>query len=284
MPVSLCSLGRSCVLERPTCWCGLTPHFANTCAAGLPETPRLPGGPCWTQPSPGSGGCWVLPRSCVESAGGHPAPRLRVRNVRLRARRGVYAAISSCSGPGPARRFRRPACRTARRRRLMPCPRPALLRAARAALLLSLPPRLPARPPLPPRRPLGSRAPAPTSFPAAASRSSMDGAAAEEVLAPLRLAVRQQVRAICASLSASGFPSRFPSLLPGHPSTSPVTSLHLLEAPDFLASSSPPPLWTLIAACVGHLSSRGPPSLPRLGRLPRIPVDAVLESVLLPQC
>lgn len=48
-----------------------------------------------------------------------PAPRRGVRNVRLRARRGVYAAISSCSweGAGPARvrscapahRFRPPA-------------------------------------------------------------------------------------------------------------------------------------------------------------------------------
>nr|KAF6319466.1 hypothetical protein mMyoMyo1_005500 [Myotis myotis] len=74
----------------------------------------------------------------------------------------------------------------------MPCPRPALLRAARAALLLPLPPRLPARPPPPPRRPLGTRAPGLPSFPAAASRSSMDGAGDEEVLAPLRLAVRQQ--------------------------------------------------------------------------------------------
>ncbi|XP_045443184.1 glycine--tRNA ligase isoform X2 [Pipistrellus kuhlii] len=73
----------------------------------------------------------------------------------------------------------------------MPCPRPALLRAARAALLLlPPPPRLPA--PAPPRRPLGTRAPGPTSFPAAASPSSMDGAGDEEVLAPLRLAVRQQ--------------------------------------------------------------------------------------------
>nr|XP_035930367.1 glycine--tRNA ligase-like [Halichoerus grypus] len=71
--------------------------------------------------------------------------------------------------------------------------RSALLRAARAALLLSLTSRLPARPPLPPCRPLSARARARSSFPAAASRSSMDGAGAEEVLAPLRLAVRQQV-------------------------------------------------------------------------------------------
>ncbi|XP_032257738.1 glycine--tRNA ligase [Phoca vitulina] len=70
--------------------------------------------------------------------------------------------------------------------------RSALLRAARAALLLSLTSRLPARPPLPPCRPLSARARARSSFPAAASRSSMDGAGAEEVLAPLRLAVRQQ--------------------------------------------------------------------------------------------
>nr|XP_019581752.1 PREDICTED: glycine--tRNA ligase [Rhinolophus sinicus] len=73
----------------------------------------------------------------------------------------------------------------------MPFPRRALLRAASTALLLSLPPRLPARPPLLPRRPVSTRAPAPTLF-SAASRSSMDGAGAEEVLAPLRLAVRQQ--------------------------------------------------------------------------------------------
>ncbi|KAM8936093.1 glycine--tRNA ligase [Lycaon pictus] len=76
----------------------------------------------------------------------------------------------------------------------MPSPRSALLRAARAALLLSLPSRLPARPaPLPPCRPLSAPARAAASFPAAAARSSsMDGAGAEEVLAPLRLAVRQQ--------------------------------------------------------------------------------------------
>uniref|UniRef100_A0A2K6DXL9 Glycine--tRNA ligase n=1 Tax=Macaca nemestrina TaxID=9545 RepID=A0A2K6DXL9_MACNE len=73
----------------------------------------------------------------------------------------------------------------------MPSPRPALLRGARAALLLLLPPRLLARPSLPPRRPLSAPSCAPISFPAA-SRSSMDGAGAEEVLAPLRLAVRQQ--------------------------------------------------------------------------------------------
>ncbi|XP_007979909.1 glycine--tRNA ligase [Chlorocebus sabaeus] len=73
----------------------------------------------------------------------------------------------------------------------MPSPRPALLRGARAALLLLLPPRLLARPSLPPRRPLSAPSWAPISFPAA-SRSNMDGAGAEEVLAPLRLAVRQQ--------------------------------------------------------------------------------------------
>nr|XP_020748158.1 glycine--tRNA ligase [Odocoileus virginianus texanus] len=74
----------------------------------------------------------------------------------------------------------------------MPSLRPALLRAARAALLLSPPPGFPARPPLLPCRPISKPAGATTSFPAAASRSSMDGAGAEEVLAPLRLAVRQQ--------------------------------------------------------------------------------------------
>uniref|UniRef100_A0A8C0A3Z0 Glycine--tRNA ligase n=1 Tax=Bos mutus grunniens TaxID=30521 RepID=A0A8C0A3Z0_BOSMU len=108
------------------------------------------------------------------------------------ARRGVYAAISSCSRPGRARRFRRRPLQTSQRRRLMPSLRPALLRAARAALLPSPPPGLPARPPLLPCRPISKPARVPTWFPAAASRSSMDGAGAEEVLAPLRLAVRQQ--------------------------------------------------------------------------------------------
>lgn len=131
----------------------------------------------------------------------------------------------------------------------MPCPRPALLRAARAALLLPLPPRLPARPPPPPppppRRPLGTRAPGPTSFPAAASRSSMDGAGDEEVLAPLRLAVRQQVPAFCAFPAAPTALSPLPSWF-----SPPRASLHLagrpsLEALGFLASPpSPPPLWT----------------------------------------
>uniref|UniRef100_A0A4W2FSJ3 Glycine--tRNA ligase n=1 Tax=Bos indicus x Bos taurus TaxID=30522 RepID=A0A4W2FSJ3_BOBOX len=108
------------------------------------------------------------------------------------ARRGVYAAISSCSLPGRARRFRRRPLQTSQRRRLMPSLRPALLRAALAALLPSPPPGLPARPPLLPCRPISKPARVPTWFPAAASRSSMDGAGAEEVLAPLRLAVRQQ--------------------------------------------------------------------------------------------
>uniref|UniRef100_A0A8C0XBD4 Uncharacterized protein n=1 Tax=Castor canadensis TaxID=51338 RepID=A0A8C0XBD4_CASCN len=79
----------------------------------------------------------------------------------------------------------------------MPSPRPALLKAARAVLLplsLSPSPRLLVRPLLAPCRLFSAPARAPTSFPAvaAASRSSMDGAGAEEVLAPLRLAVRQQ--------------------------------------------------------------------------------------------
>uniref|UniRef100_A0A2K6MBD0 Glycyl-tRNA synthetase 1 n=1 Tax=Rhinopithecus bieti TaxID=61621 RepID=A0A2K6MBD0_RHIBE len=73
----------------------------------------------------------------------------------------------------------------------MPSPRPTLLRGARAALLLLLPPRLLARPSLPLRRLLSAHSCARISFPAA-SRSSMDCAGAEEVLAPLRLAVRQQ--------------------------------------------------------------------------------------------
>lgn len=64
----------------------------------------------------------------------------------------------------------------------MPCRVPALLRASRAALLLLSPPRVVAAPAT--QRLL--------SVPAqpAASRSSMDSA--EELLAPLRLAVRQQ--------------------------------------------------------------------------------------------
>ncbi|KAI4013336.1 glycyl-tRNA synthetase 1 [Homo sapiens] len=74
----------------------------------------------------------------------------------------------------------------------MPSPRPVLLRGARAALLLLLPPRLLARPSLLLRRSLSAASCPPISLPAAASRSSMDGAGAEEVLAPLRLAVRQQ--------------------------------------------------------------------------------------------
>uniref|UniRef100_A0A2I3T5W0 Glycine--tRNA ligase n=1 Tax=Pan troglodytes TaxID=9598 RepID=A0A2I3T5W0_PANTR len=74
----------------------------------------------------------------------------------------------------------------------MPSPCPVLLRGARAALLLLLPPRLLAWPSLLLRRPLSAASCAPISLPAAASRSSMDGAGAEEVLAPLRLAVRQQ--------------------------------------------------------------------------------------------
>lgn len=141
-------------------------------------------------------------------------------NVRLRARRGVYAAISSCSGPGSARRFRRRPLCTAQGRRLMPSPRPALLRAARAALLLWLPPQLPARPLLAPCRPLSTRAPAATSF-SAASRNSMDGAGAEEVLAPLRLAVREQVPAFGA------FPSGSSSLL----SPTPRSLLVILSSP-----------------------------------------------------
>uniref|UniRef100_A0A2I3HN57 Glycyl-tRNA synthetase 1 n=1 Tax=Nomascus leucogenys TaxID=61853 RepID=A0A2I3HN57_NOMLE len=74
----------------------------------------------------------------------------------------------------------------------MPSPHPVLLRGARAALLLVLPPRLLARPSLLLRRPFSAPSCARISLPAAASRSSMDGAGAEEVLAPLRLAVRQQ--------------------------------------------------------------------------------------------
>ena len=214
----------------------------------------------WNEPSPGSEGLRVLCRICWRS----PTRRgvTGLGNVRLRARRGVYAAISSCSGPGRARRFRRRPPRTAQARRLMPSLRPALLRAARAVLLLSLPSRLPAQPLLRPCRRLSTPARAPTSFPAAASRSSMDGTGAEEVLAPLRLAVRQQVPAFCVS-------PRPRALLPlvcsasssvplGHPSTSRVAPLlHPLEALGFLASSSSPPIRTQVPACVGHLPCRG---------------------------
>lgn len=65
----------------------------------------------------------------------------------------------------------------------MPCLLPTLLRATRAALLLLSPPRVVA----------ASASQRLLSAPAqpAASRSSMDSA--EELLAPLRLAVRQQV-------------------------------------------------------------------------------------------
>lgn len=158
--------------------------------------------------------------------------------MRLRARRGVYAAISSCWGRAPRAASAVPSLRTALGRRLMPSPCPVLLRATRTALLLlSLPPRLPARPSLALRRPLSAPARAPTSVPAAASRSSMDGAGAEEVLAPLRLAVRQQVpaprvqrapafvpRLRCSSSPASHFlhPCFDPSPLVGHlPSADP---------------------------------------------------------------
>lgn len=202
----------SCVLEcPPSGW--PEPSLCNAARRGLPDTPQPSRAPQAERASPpgalkdpGS-----FPGGCVESAGGEPAPRCGVRNVRLRARRGVYAAISSCSGPGGARRFRRRPLRAAQGRRLMSFPRPALLRVAGASLLLSLPPRLPARPLPLPRRPLRTRAPAPTSF-SAASRSSMDGAGAEEVLAPLRLAVRQQVPAFCAFP-----PARAPPRPPGHP-------------------------------------------------------------------
>lgn len=214
-------------------------HYGATLLAGGCLRPRSPPGlPGWSRPCPAADGCRVLPGLCVESAGGDPAARRGAWKVRLRARRGVYAAISSCSGPGGARRFRRRPLCAAQGRRLMPSPRPALLRAARAALLLWLPPRLPARPPLAPRRPRSTRAPAPTSF-SAASRSSMDGAGAEEVLAPLRLAVREQVPALRASPQPPA-PPRCP--LPAHQAASPVTPLHPREALGVLASSSPPQL------------------------------------------
>lgn len=185
------------------------------------------------------------------------------------ARRGVYAAISSCSRPGRARRFRRRPLPTSQRRRLMPSLRPALLRAARAALLQSLPAGLPARPPLLPCRPISKPARAPTWFPAAASRSSMDGAGAEEVLAPLRLAVRQQVPAFCALHSA-------PALLPPGPlllifslsfSRAPV---HLIDYPSLSFSESPwfPGIFLASFTLNSSPRVRWPPSLPWTPLLP----------------
>lgn len=70
----------------------------------------------------------------------------------------------------------------------------------------------------------------------------MDGAGAEEVLAPLRLAVRQQVPAFFTFPSAPALLSLVPSfssslslsLFPGHRSTSPIIPLlHSLEALGF---------------------------------------------------
>lgn len=119
----------------------------------------------------------------------------------------------------------------------MPSLRPALLRAARAALLLSPLPRLPARPPLLPCRPISKPARAPTSFPAAASRSSMDGAGAEEVLAPLRLAVRQQVPAFFAFPSAPALLSLVPSF--SSSLSRPRAPVHLTDYPSPSFSGSP---------------------------------------------
>lgn len=185
-------LGPGCVPERPPSWGGLAHLCAGLLAGCYLRSRSPPKRPRWSEPSRVSEGLRVLCRICR-------SPRRGVGNVRLRTRRGVYAAISSCSRPRGARRFRCRPLRTAQARRLMPSLRWALLRAARTALLLSLPSRLPALPSFPPCRPLSASARAPTSSPAAASWSSMDGAGAEEVLAPLRLAVRQQVRAFCAS-------------------------------------------------------------------------------------
>lgn len=247
-----------CVPECAPYWAGLAYLCASLLAGCYLRSRSPPKRPRWGEPSGVSEGARILCRICRW-------PRRGVGNVRLRARRGVYAAISSCSRPGRARRFRRRRqLRTAQARRLMPPLRSALLRAASAALLLSLPSRLPARPPLPPCRPRSARAHAPTSFPAAASRSSMDGAGAEEVLAPLRLAVRQQVLASCASpgprVSSPWSALRHPLSSSGTrpPRRLPHSLLHPLEALGFLVSFSPPPLWTPVPACVGHLPRRGP--------------------------
>lgn len=140
----------------------------------------------------------------------------------------------------------------------MPSLRPALLRAARAALLLSPPHRLPARPPLLPCRPISKPARAPTSFPAAASRSSMDGAGAEEVLAPLRLAVRQQVPAFFT------FPSA-PALLSLVPSFSSSLSLSLSSP-----GTGPPHQLSLSFILWKLLVSRHLPRLPHVGPSPRV--------------
>lgn len=112
-------------------------------------------------------------------------------------------AISSCTGRA-ARRFRsRPAHRLGGV--LMPCLLPSLLRATRAALPLLSPPRVVA----------ASASQRLLSAPAqpAASRSSMDSA--EELLAPLRLAVRQQVPTLARSRAphpALARPSPVPAL------------------------------------------------------------------------
>lgn len=263
-------------MDGPLYW-GAGGSLTHLCASLLARcylrSHSLPTSRRWSEPSPVPEELRVLCRICGPSPG--------AGNVRLRARRGVYAAISSCSGPGRARRFR---CRrrrrppwTAQARRLMPSLRPALLRAARAVLLLSLPSRLPAQPLFQPCRLLSTHARTPISFPAAASRSSMDGTGAEDVLAPLRLAVRQQVPAFCVSPSAPGSsPPDLLSVIPS-PSRAPVhlascSSPHPLEALGFLASSSPPPFRIQVTACVGHLPCRGHESEPLLGRLPWIPL------------
>lgn len=171
----------------PPYWCGFTRFSA-----------RSQPSQCWAVKKSPRWLFRVLCRICWRG----PTLRRGIGNVRLRARHGVYAAISSCSRSGRTRRFRRRPLGTAQRRRLMPSLLPALFRPLRAALLLSLPPlalRPPVRPSPAPRRSFSTPASAQTSVPAAAaSRSSMDGTGAEEVLAPLRLAVRQQVPAFYA--------------------------------------------------------------------------------------
>lgn len=95
----------------------------------------------------------------------------------------------------------------------------------------------------------------------------MDGAGAEEVLAPLRLAVRQQVPAFCVFPSARGSPTLVPSwsssVLPGH--------LHLAGYPSPSSSESP---W-----CPGiSLASPTLDPSPRVGRPPALPWTPVLPS------
>lgn len=92
----------------------------------------------------------------------------------------------------------------------------------------------------------------------------MDGAGDEEVLAPLRLAVRQQVPAFRA------FPAAPRALSPSLPALSSPgirapRRLPLSGSPGFPGTSFASPSLDQVPVCVGHLPSRGPPSFPPLG-------------------